>query len=196
MLSFTFQPFPELHTERLLLRKMTLADAPGVQRLRADEAVMRYINRPLTKTVAEAEQWIRVVLEALEMNSGITWCICLKEAPMDHAGSIGLWRIEKENHRAEIGYMLEPALHGKGIMTEAIGAVLEYAFKVMRLHSVEAQIDPGNIASASLLKKAGFVQEGYFRENCYYNDAFSDTAVYGLLTPYRKASDLGIKGKG
>ncbi|HZH36984.1 MAG TPA: GNAT family protein, partial [Flavisolibacter sp.] len=91
------------------------------------------------------------------------------------------WRLEKENYRAEIGYMLEPRLHGQGFMYEAIQAVLHYGFEQLGLHSVEAQIDPRNGASAALLKKAGFIQEGYFRENYFLRDRFADTAVYSLL---------------
>lgn len=120
MLSFNFTPFPVLRTDKLLLRQMTLADAFGVYELRSNEEIMQYINRLLTKTVEEAENWIRIILEALAKNEGITWCIALKDKPDDHVGSIGLWRIEKENHRAEIGYMLHPALQGKSIMYEAI----------------------------------------------------------------------------
>lgn len=187
MLSPIFMPFPQMQTSRLLLRQMTLTDAPSLQQLRSNEEVMRYINRPLTKTIEEAEGWIRIVTEALENNNGITWCICLKDAPAVHVGSIGLWRLEKENYRAEIGYMLEPELQGKGIMYEAIKEVLDYGFKVLKLHSVEAHIDPRNVASAALLRKAGFIQEGYFRENCFYNGAFSDTAVYSILTPFRES---------
>src|SRR5690348_15013437 len=104
MLSPNFTPFPEIATDRLLLRQMTLADAPSVQRLRSNEEVMKYINRPLTRTLEEAQQWIHVVLEALEKNEGITWCISLKGAFDQHVGSIGLWRIDKPNYRAEVGY--------------------------------------------------------------------------------------------
>ena len=189
MLSPNFTPFPELKTDRLLLRQLTLADAPGVQQLRSQEEVMKYINRPLTRTLEEAECWIRVILEALGRNDGISWCICLKEAPSEHVGSIGLWRIDKENYRAEIGYMLEPALQGKGLMYEALQKVLYYGFRELMLHSVEAQLDPRNAASAALLKKGGFVQEGYFTENYYLRGQFADTAVYSLLTPCREAAN-------
>ena len=187
MLSPNFSPFPEISTDRLLLRQLTLADAPAVQRLRSNVDVMKYINRPLTKTIEEAEKWINVIVEALAKNEGITWCICLKEAPLEHVGSIGLWRIEKENHRAEIGYMLEPSLQGKGIMYEAIQKVLDYGFGKLKLHSIEGQIDPRNSASAALLRKAGFVQEGYFKENYFVCGRFADTAVYSLLSPYPEA---------
>jgi ribosomal-protein-alanine N-acetyltransferase len=189
MLSPNFTPFPELRTDRLLLRQMTLTDAPGVLQLRSNEEVMKYINRPLTRTLEDAESWIRVIIEALGKNDGITWCICIKKTPAEHVGSIGLWRIDKENHRAEIGYMLEPSLQGKGIMYEALKKVLEYGFKEVKLHSIEAQIDPRNAASSALLKKAGFVQEAYFKENYCLRGRFADTAVFSILTPYREASN-------
>jgi ribosomal-protein-alanine N-acetyltransferase len=184
MLNPNFSPFPELTTDRLLLRELTIDDAPAVMRLRSNKDVMKYINRPLTLTIEDAEKWIGVIIEAVQKNEGITWSICLKEAPAEHVGTIGLWRIEKENYRAEIGYMLEPSLHGKGMMFAAIQQVLAYGFKEMKLHSIEGIIDPGNIASGKLLQKAGFVREAYFKENYYLHGRFADTAVYSLLTPY------------
>ena len=190
MLSPNFTPFPEIRTERLILRQMTIADAPAVQRLRSNAEVMKYINRPLTRTLQEAQNWISVIIDSLAKNDGITWCISLKEAPTEHVGSIGLWRIDKENYRAEIGYMLETSLQGKGIMYEAIQPVINYGFQQMKLHSIEAQIDPRNAASAALLKKAGFVQEAYFKENYYLRGRFADTAVYSILTSETKTINL------
>ena len=185
MLTLNFSPFPTLKTGRLLLRSMILADAPYVMQLRSKKEVMKYINRPLTLTVEEAEKWIGVVTETLQKNDGITWCICLKEEPLKHVGSIGLWRIEKENYRAEIGYMLDPSLQGKGLMFEALQKVVDFGFSEMKIHSIEGRIDPRNIASGKLLEKRGFVQEAYFKENYYLPEGFADTAVYSLLTPYK-----------
>ena len=192
MLSPSFTPFPELSTERLVLTELTFDHAAGVQVLRSNEDVMKYINRPLTKTLDEAKQWVAMVADALQRCDGITWCICLKERPAEHVGTIGIWRIDKENHRGEIGYMIEPKLQGKGYMYEALMKVLEYGFGVMRLHSIEAHIDPRNAASAALLKKADFILEGYFKENYLLRGEFVDTAVYSLLTPYRDPSATTI----
>ena len=189
MLSCHFFPFPEQTTRRLLLRKFTPADAPALYRLRSNKNVMQHINRPLATSLQEAEAWIGVVLETLAQNKGITWCLCLKENPEEHVGSIGLWRIEAENYRAEIGYMLEPRLQGRGLMYEALQAVVEYGFRQMKLHSIEAQLSPQNGASAALLKKAGFVQEGLFKENYFWQGRFLDSAVYSLLTPYPEAGE-------
>jgi len=181
MLSPSFSPFPELVTDRLLLRKMTMDDAGSVFELRSNPQVMKYISRPLAKTIEDAQAWVQLIIDALEKNEGITWCICLKEQPDAHVGTIGFWRMQKENYRAEIGYMLHPSLHGRGIAYEAIQPVLEYGFEVMQLHSVEANADPENIASIRLLEKAGFVREGLFKENYFFNGAFLDTVVYSKL---------------
>jgi len=181
MLSLNFSPFPELKTNRLLLRKLTLADAPSVQVLRSNTDVMKYINRPLSLTLELAEEWVKLLMDSLQKNEGITWCICLQEAPDEHVGTIGFWRIEKENYRAEIGYMLAPHLHGKGLMFEAIQRVIAYGFNHLQFHSIEGKIDPRNLASAAVLKKADFVQEAYFKENYFLRGSFADTAVYSLL---------------
>lgn len=186
MLTPNFSPFPPLTTQRLLLRELLPSDAPAVQHLRGNKDVMTYINRPLTLTLQDAEAWVNLVRDNVANNDGITWCICLKEAPSEHVGNIAIWRIEKENYRGEVGYMIEPAHQGKGLMYEALQAVIHYGFATLQLHSLEGRIDPRNKASAAVLSKSGFVQEAYFKENYALRDGFADTAVYSLLTPYEK----------
>ena len=70
-------------------------------------------------------------------------------------------------------------------MQEAIEAVLDYGFTAMQLHSVEANVNPANEASKKLLDKNNFIQEGYFKENYYYNGEFLDSAVYSLISPLK-----------
>ncbi|HSC37593.1 MAG TPA: GNAT family protein, partial [Chitinophagaceae bacterium] len=116
---------------------------------------------------------------------GITWGIYLKTAP-GLIGTIGLWRIIKEHHRAEIGYLLSPAWQRRGLMQEAMEKVLDYGFSVIGLHSVEANVNPDNEASIRILEKNHFVREAYFKENYYYNGVFKDSVIYSLLTPGRQ----------
>jgi len=66
MLETNFSSFPEICTQRLLLRRITMADASGVLAMRSNEAVMQYIDRPLLKTIEDAEAWIQLVTDALE----------------------------------------------------------------------------------------------------------------------------------
>ena len=181
MLETNFNPFPEIRTNRLLLRRMTIADAPEILSMRSDDSVMQYIDRPKTKTIEEAEAWIQMVDDSLNNNAGIAWAITLDSAPNKLIGNISFWRIIKQHYRAEIGYMLSPAHWRTGIMKEALLAVHDFGFKKMQLHSIEAHINPANMASAAILKSVGYVREAYFKEDYYFNGDFIDTAIYSLL---------------
>ena len=182
---FNFNPFPTLTTERLILRKIDNADANEIFQLRSDERVMKYIDRPLAKSTEDALTLIDKMTNALLNNEGITWGITLK-SDEQLIGTIGFWRIIKEHFRAEIGYQLLFDFQRRGIMQEAIIKVLDYGFNVMRLHSVEANVNPGNTASIEFLEKNKFIREAYFKENYYFNGKFLDSVIYSLITPRNK----------
>ena len=181
MLETNFSPFTEIHTERLLLRCIKNTDAPEILSLRSNELVMQYVDRERPKNIEEAEAWIEMVLESLKNNDGIMWAICLKEDPGKLIGNIGYWRLVKKHYRAEIGYMLQPGHWNKGIMKEALLAVIDFGFRSIKLHSIEAHINPENVVSGILLEKTGFTREAYFKEDFYFRDRFIDSAVYSLL---------------
>ena len=88
--------------------------------------------------------------------------------------------------RAEIGFGLQSAYWGKGYMSEAARAVVDCGFDVLRLHRIEADIDPRNRASARVLEKLGFVREGLLRERWIVDGEISDSAIYGLLRTDRR----------
>jgi [ribosomal protein S5]-alanine N-acetyltransferase len=184
MLTVNFTPFPHLTTERLNLRQVYPADAKQLLLLRSDKKVMQYLDRPSFKSEDEALEMIERMIKDVANNDGISWAIALKE---DTAmiGTIGFWRMDKGNHRAEIGYMLLPEFHGKGLMQEAMAAAIKYGFDEARFHSIEANVNPGNVASINILERNQFVREAYYRENYYYDGKFLDSAIYSLLTPYR-----------
>ncbi len=66
-------------------------------------------------------------------------------------------------------------------MQEALSTVIHYGFEVMKLHTIEADVDPNNTASIKLLERNKFVKEGYFKENYFFEGKFYDTVVYSLL---------------
>lgn len=180
MLTISFTPFPNLETERLLLRRVVPADVKEIFELRSNPETMKYIPRPLLKTDEDALEHVAMIDSKIETNEGINWAITLKDNPR-LIGIIGHYRIKPEHFRAEIGYMLLPDYHGKGIISEAVKEALRYGFQVMKLHSIEAVIDPENKASAKVLEKNGFVKEAHFKENEYYDGRFWDSVVYSLL---------------
>ncbi len=180
MLEINFLPFQILQTERLILRRVDKEDVREIFALRSDQEVMKYIPRPLLKTEEEAIAHITAIDEKIDSNEGINWAITQKGNPK-LIGIIGHYRLKLEHFRSEIGYMLLPEYQGKGIISEALKEVINYGFEVMKLHSIEAIIDPENIASEKVLKKNGFLKEAHFKENEYYQGRFIDTAVYSIL---------------
>jgi len=181
MLALNFTPFPELKTQRLLLRRLEKTDANEMFFLRSNENVLRYIGREPTKTIAEAEEFINMINKNVDENESILWGITFLSDPSRVIGTICIWNFKKENYRGEIGYMLHPDHWRKGIMKEAINAVVDYGFTVLNLHSIEALLDPKNIASSSVLESTGFVKEGHIKESLYFNGEFKDEAIYSKL---------------
>lgn len=179
-----FTPFPTLSTERLILRQIENEDEREVYRLRCDDRIMKHIGRPTAKSLEDARNLISNITKELEDNKGITWAITLKNDSR-LIGTIGFWKIIIEHLRGEIGYLLDYDYQGKGIMQEALGKVLNYAFKIMDLHSIEANVNPDNLSSIRLLEKNDFIREGYLKENYYFNGRFFDTALYSLLNPFK-----------
>lgn len=183
MLSFQLDPCPELRTARLLLRRITAEDAPALLRMRSDPEVMRYIGREPARTLEEVQALCARIEETRAKNAGLMLGLALHAEPQALIGTCGLWRLDAENHRAELGYMLAPAQQGRGLIGEAISAVCRHGFESLHLHSIEAHVDPANAASVRVLERAGFVREGLFRECVRFRDRFSDSAVYSLLAP-------------
>ena len=180
MLTINFTPFPELETERLLLRRITTVDVNEIFLLRSNPDTMKYIPRPLILDNEGALEHIAMIDSKLEQNEGINWAITLKGNPK-MIGIIGHYRIQPTNYRSEIGYMLLPEYNGRGLISEAVNKVLDFGFNEMQLHSIEGIIDPENHASEKVLQKNGFVKEAHFIEHLYYENRFLDTVIYSLL---------------
>jgi RimJ/RimL family protein N-acetyltransferase len=85
------------------------------------------------------------------------------------------------DRQAEIGWVLNPAYHGRGLATEAARELLVLAFAELRMHRVWAQLDPRNDASVRLCERLGMRREAYFREDIWFKGEWGDTAVYALL---------------
>lgn len=183
MLELNLHPFPILETERLVLRQISHADDDAMFAIRADKRHTQFINNPKIITKEEVIEKVQRAIDLVKNNNGISWGITLKNNPK-LIGSVDYWRVVKEHHRSEIGYMLHADYYRQGIMTEALQATIEYAFKHIKLHTIEANITPTNIASIQLVEKCGFVREGHLKENYYYNGTFLNTCIYSLLNPY------------
>lgn len=182
MLSIDFSSFPVLTTERLVLRQLQVSDAEAMFAMRSDPLVMRHVNRPMARTIADASALIELIDSRIAANEAIHWAITVKGEDA-FIGLIGFWRLMKEHHCAELGYTMARDSWGHGYTTEAVAAALHHGFGALGFHRVEAITRPANTASIRVLEKNGFIQEGHFREDIFWNGMFHDSLVFGKLAP-------------
>ena len=182
MLKINFTPFPVLSTKRLFLRKLTLHDTPEIFIQRSDPCIRKFINRPPAKNLEEAKEWIEKILLQEANNETINWAIVPKNG-VKLIGSICLWNIERENYLAEVGYSLHPGCFGKGLMSEALSAIVEFGFKKIQLQRIDAYTHKNNIASIKLLEKTGFRRNTAFEEVYEDKNELEYNVIYTCLQP-------------
>ncbi len=100
-IKFNFSPFPELKTERLMLRQLTEDDTQDIFFLRTDEGVNRYIERPKPGDIIGARDFILKTNNGIKQNEMIDWAITLKDA-QKLIGTICLWNFSEDKTRAEV----------------------------------------------------------------------------------------------
>jgi ribosomal-protein-alanine N-acetyltransferase len=138
------------------------------------------MDREPFRAVDEAREMIASITRDYTKKTAVNWAITLRGAD-EMIGYVGFWRWMKEHSRAEIAYALLPHYWGKGIMAEAFKEVTRFGFEEMGLHSIEANVNPGNMPSIKLLEKFHFKREAYFKENIFSRGKFCDSAIYSLL---------------
>jgi RimJ/RimL family protein N-acetyltransferase len=176
--------FPSpLHTERLVLRLMTLEDVDDVYAYQSREDVSRYLmHEPRTR--AEVEEHVAGNAKAITLaGDGDFWqpAVVRSNEPGRVMGHVYVTIKSVENSTAEIGFTQHPDFAGQGYMTEAATAVLEIAFRDLRLHRVMAELDPRNAASVALCKRLGMREEAHFVEDLWFKGHWGDTGIYAIL---------------
>lgn len=173
-----FQTFPQLTTENLILRETTIADAPAVFQIFADDAVTKYHDVETATHVEQAQFLIQRRAERFQKQEAIRWGIARKE---DNAivGSCGYGI--RNRFQAEIGYELAREHWRKGLMTEALSVIIQWGFAQLDLNRIEALVMLENTASIQLLKKLDFVEEGVLREYGFWKGRFHDLKIFSLL---------------
>lgn len=173
-----------LATERLTLRFFTPHDAEAHYAIYADPRVARYGSRPAWTDIEQARENIAHTMEGYANASALRFAIDLA-ATGEMIGNASLHAFHSQNRRCELGYALGTSHWGKGYVTEALRAALDYGFDMLDLNRVEADIDPRNEASARVLERLGFRKEGHMPERWIVGGEVCDTDNYGLLKRYR-----------
>lgn len=147
--------FQELETTRLLLRKLVETDWQMIRYLRSDREVNKFVKRPSAETKDKALAFIARTNNGIKSGLLYQWCISMKNSPA-MIGNICLWNFSEDCKTAEMGYDLSPDFQGRGIMDEAMKAVLDYGFNQLKLNLVEAFTNYQNESSKKLLIRNHF----------------------------------------
>jgi len=172
--------FPPLETERLQLRPLTADDLDFVFHHFANPDIHRYLfDEEPVSTRAQAQAIIEFYTEPKEKLYN-RWVLTLKseERPI---GTCGYHKWLKNHRRAEIGYDLEKSSWHKGLMKEALAAVISFGFLQMSLNRIGAMVHPKNEASLKLLERLGFQKEGLLKDFYYQNGVFHNHWLLALL---------------
>jgi ribosomal-protein-alanine N-acetyltransferase len=179
MLNLNFTPFPNLITERLVLRQLKADDANEIFALRSSDEVNRFLDRPKATTIDDAKRFIDKINDGVNKNESVYWAITLK-GENKLIGTICYWNISQEYVRGELGYELHPEYQGKGIMQEAILKVIDFGFEEMKLKTITAVPSGDNSKSRKLLEKNNFKIDTCLQATFGEQEGFGNMVVYSL----------------
>lgn len=179
-MTLPLERLPTIAARRVRLRWMTRSDVEALYRIFSDERVTRYWSSPPLADRQAAEDLLDEIRTLFREGTLYQWGVALRGVDLV-IGTCTLADLDIENGRAEIGFALAGDRWGKGLMSEAVRALIEHAFGPLGLRRLEADVDPRNAASIRLLERMGFRREGYLRERWNVGGELQDSVFYGLL---------------
>lgn len=179
----SFNPsYIAIETDRLILRLIDHEDIYDIFECTSDPEMEKLTGIfTLHTNLQETARFIQKHLDGYQKRTLIPWVVVLK--PSNKViGMIMLLSYMPNHFRAEIGSFISRSYWGNGFATEAIMAVLNFAFYDIGLHKVYATVDPRNRASEKVLLKCGFTYEGLLRDHYFLRGLFCDRMMYSMLS--------------
>lgn len=170
-----------IETQRLILRRFKRVDTESVFKTwLSDPAVQNNYGEKACNTIVEAQQIIDTWVSQYPNNEFYRWAIILKGANKN-IGQIAFYLVDSKNQRADAEYCIGQSYWGNGYATEALNALIEYAFRYIRLNRVQAFHRSKNAASGKVLEKAGMKYEGTLKQYLIHNNEFDDCIMYAAI---------------
>lgn len=152
-----------------------------VEHLKEREIYERTLRIPYPYREADFQQWLKIVEKTTqEQGRSVQWAIRNEAGLLIGGTGFGDFELGK-SHRAEIGYWLAKPYWGQGIMTAVVGKICEFGFSEFGLVKITAHVFANNPASARVLEKCGFAQEGFLRKHCLKDGRFIDSRLFALV---------------
>lgn len=172
----------EIKTERLLLRRFKISDAEAMFNNWANDSdVTKYLIWQPHGSIDVTKQIINEWVDSYDNDDSYNWAIVLKENGGILVGSISVVSKSDEVGSVEIGYCMSKAFWHRGIMTEALTAVIKFFFEEVGVNRVESRHDSKNPHSGGVMKKSGMKYEGTLRQADKNNSGICDACYYGIL---------------
>lgn len=168
------------NTERLILRKVTSEVMDYIFTVYNDEEQFNFLGLTDYKELeAQKRKW---EIGLATHNRKLLYFFMLEKESKKVIGWCGYHTWYTDHNRAEIGYgVFQDAEKRKGYMTEALEYIINFGFKQMNLHRIEAMASPSNVPSLRLLDKFKFEKEGYLKEHYLTEGVYEDSLVFSLL---------------
>lgn len=179
---------PALDTARLRITHVRRADAqPLAEFFARNDAHFRPWDPPRPAGVFTAGHWREQSDRAVELYRGgrlVRWVMRLRDAPERIVGRVNFTEVVRGPFQScLLGYQIDAACEGRGLMSEALRATIDHAFEVLHLHRIEANHRPDNDRSARLLARLGFERIGLAPKYLFIDGAWRDHAINQLLHP-------------
>ena len=176
------RPAYPIETERLTLRPFSADDLEGLYAYQSLPEVARFLYWE-PRTLEESRTFLRQKMMASTIEKEGDWLVLavVWRQTGDLMGEVNLqWR-SREHRQGEIGYIFNPAFHGKGFATEAAEVVLRLGFEGLDLHRVVGRLDGRNTASARVLERPGMRREAHRRQKEMVKGEWTDEVIYAML---------------
>ena len=176
------RPADPIETERLTLRPFSADDLEGLYAYQSLPEVARFLYWE-PRTLEESRTFLRQKMMASTIEKEGDWLVLavVWRQTGNLMGEVNLqWR-SREHRQGEIGYIFNPAFHGKGFATEAAEVVLRLGFEGLDLHRVVGRLDGRNTASARVLERLGMRREAHLKQNEMVKGEWTDEVIYAML---------------
>ncbi len=175
-----FSHLPTLTTERLTLRAMRVSDCYDMYEYASRTDVTRYLTWSPHGDMEYTKEYLKYIFNHYRLGDFYDWAVVLR-AEDKMIGTCGFTRFHTHHDCGEVGYVINPEYHGRGIATEAVQAVVAFGFRELSLHRIEAKFMEGNRASLRVMEKVGMRFEGIRRGEMLIKGSYRDVGVCAIL---------------
>ncbi|WP_010233495.1 GNAT family N-acetyltransferase [Clostridium arbusti] len=175
-----FKEFPEIKTDKIILRELNFNDIRDMFEIFSNEEVMRYYDVLPHKNIEDTERLFFTYANDYKDHKSIRWGIINIENNK-LIGTCGFYNFDYKSTRAEIGYELNKAYWKQGFMHKALNEIIKLGFENSHLKRIEAIVHNENKSSKMILERLAFKHEGCLRKRFYFNGEFRDENYFGLL---------------